>query len=234
MARLDRFAGLVPGALVGWLGAVIGVWLYGAFVGAIPPHSPVSTAVERSGEQVMQRVGQVFPAGMPAIALLPSGWTLVSGEGQGKAVAPRELERQMLQRVNRERTQRGLKALAWDGKLAEVARAHSRDMLAKRYFAHEDPQGLTVAERAHKAGVFYLVIGENLAFAPTLAIAHEGLMQSPGHRENILRPGFNRLGIGIVRVPRNSAYVPRHGGKTPPKPLRGYGDYLLVTQVFKR
>jgi uncharacterized protein YkwD len=234
LMRADMVAGLLPGLVVSWLGAVVGLWLYGAFVGPFPPNSQLSAAVQRSGEQAMGRVAHALPNGMPAIAHLPGGWTLVPGEAAGKAQAPSDLERQMLQRVNQERTKRGLKALAWDGRLADVGRAHSRDMLAKSYFAHEDPKGLTVADRARKAGVFYLVIGENLAFAPTLAIAHEGLMQSPGHRANILRPGFTRLGIGIVRVPRGSAYTPRHEGKAPPRPLRGFGDYLLVTQVFKR
>jgi uncharacterized protein YkwD len=45
--------------------------------------------------------------------------------------------------------------------------------------------------------VRFLTAGENLAFAPTVASAHEGLMQSPGHRANILRPQFARVGIGI-------------------------------------
>ncbi len=40
--------------------------------------------------------------------------------------------------------------------------------------------------------------GENIALAPTLDIAHSGLMHSPGHRANILRPEFGRLGSGIV------------------------------------
>ena len=44
----------------------------------------------------------------------------------------------------------------------------------------------------------YLSAGENLALAPTLAGAHQGLMLSPGHRANILRPQFGRLGIGIL------------------------------------
>ena len=40
--------------------------------------------------------------------------------------------------------------------------------------------------------------GENLALAQTLRIAHKGLMNSPGHRANILHKSFGRLGIGIL------------------------------------
>ena len=49
-----------------------------------------------------------------------------------------------------------------------------------------------------KAGVEFFIVGENLAFAPTLEIAHDGLMQSPGHRKNILEEEFERVGIGVI------------------------------------
>jgi uncharacterized protein YkwD len=50
----------------------------------------------------------------------------------------------------------------------------------------------------HEANVRFLTAGENLALAPTLEIAHRGLMNSPGHRANILNPDFGRVGIGIM------------------------------------
>jgi uncharacterized protein YkwD len=49
-----------------------------------------------------------------------------------------------------------------------------------------------------EAHVRYLTAGENLALAPTLQVAHNGLMNSPGHRANILHPQFGHLGIGIM------------------------------------
>jgi uncharacterized protein YkwD len=48
------------------------------------------------------------------------------------------------------------------------------------------------------ANVRFITAGENLALAPTLQIAHTGLMNSPGHRANILRREFGRVGIGIM------------------------------------
>ena len=53
----------------------------------------------------------------------------------------------------------------------------------------------------------YLSAGENLALAPTLHSAHTGLMHSPGHRANILRPQFGRLGIGILDAGRHGLMV---------------------------
>jgi uncharacterized protein YkwD len=49
-----------------------------------------------------------------------------------------------------------------------------------------------------ESNVRFLTAGENLALAQTVTVAHTGLMNSPGHRANILRPQFGRVGIGIM------------------------------------
>ena len=79
-----------------------------------------------------------------------------------------------------------------------MGRKHSSDMFARGYFAHYTPEGESPFDRMNAAGVKYVSAGENLALAPTLMLAHNGLMNSPGHRANILRPQFGRVGIGIV------------------------------------
>ena len=109
-----------------------------------------------------------------------------------------DLEAQMLVLVNKERATAGLRPLAPDPELTEVARRHSADMFARGYFAHDTPEGLDPFARMREAHVRYLTAGENLALAPTLQVAHSGLMNSPGHRANILHPQFGRLGIGIL------------------------------------
>jgi uncharacterized protein YkwD len=109
-----------------------------------------------------------------------------------------DLEQRMLDLVNSERVANGLQPLAADPELTEVARRHSADMFARGYFAHDTPEGLSPFDRMKDANVRFLVAGENLALAPTVPVAHTGLMNSPGHRANILRPQFGRLGIGIM------------------------------------
>lgn len=104
----------------------------------------------------------------------------------------------MIDLVNKERIERGLKALVFDGQLRSVARAHSGDMFKKGYFAHYSPEGLSVADRALNADIDFLVIGENLAFAPDVELAQQGLMNSEGHRANILSADFGRIGIGVM------------------------------------
>lgn len=109
-----------------------------------------------------------------------------------------DLEAQMLELINQERGKEGLAPLAADPELMEVARKHSADMFARSYFSHYTPEGKSPFDRMREDKVQFLTAGENLALAPSLQIAHRGLMNSPGHRANILRPQFGRVGIGIM------------------------------------
>jgi uncharacterized protein YkwD len=114
------------------------------------------------------------------------------------AKARGDLEMRMLQLVNQERTKKGLKPLEWDPQLLPVARAHSQDMFARGYFSHYTLEGKDPFDRMKAAGIKYYSAGENLALGPSLSICHEGLMNSPGHRANILNPTYGRVGIGIL------------------------------------
>ncbi len=108
-----------------------------------------------------------------------------------------DLEARMLVLVNEERAKKNLPPLAADNELRYVARAHSKDMFARGYFSHFTPEGKDPFDRMKQAGIKYRAAGENLALAQTLHIAHTGLMNSPGHRANILNAAFGRVGIGI-------------------------------------
>ena len=118
-----------------------------------------------------------------------------------------DLEAEMLEMINRERIKNDLPPLAPDPELTEVARRHSADMFARSYFAHNTPDGKTPFDRMKEAGVRFLAAGENLALAPTLEIAHTGLMNSPGHRANILHTRYGRVGIGIMDGGRRGLMV---------------------------
>ena len=109
-----------------------------------------------------------------------------------------DLESKMLDMVNEERIKAGLHPVKPDPELTMVARAHSQDMFARGYFSHNTPEGKDPFDRIRAAHVRFITAGENLALGRTLSICHKGLMNSPGHRANILRPAFGRLGIGIL------------------------------------
>jgi uncharacterized protein YkwD len=109
-------------------------------------------------------------------------------------------EEAMLVLINKERTSRGLGALTMNPKAREVARAYSQNMLVHGYFSHTDQNGHDPFWRMEQGGVEFFAAGENLALAPTLIQAHVGLMNSPGHRANILSPDFGTVGIGIINA----------------------------------
>lgn len=109
-----------------------------------------------------------------------------------------EAEARMLELLNGERVRAGLAALVWDDRIRPVARAHSEEMFRQRYFSHISPHTGNAADRLRRGGVPFRVAGENLAYAPTVEVAHAGLMNSPGHRANILSREFRRAGIGVV------------------------------------
>jgi uncharacterized protein YkwD len=107
-------------------------------------------------------------------------------------------ETAMLALVNQERTSRGLSALTLNPLARIAARSYSTRMFAEGYFSHLDPNGKNPFDRLHALGMTFGSAGENLALAPNLQLAHQGLMNSPGHRANILSPSFHTLGIGII------------------------------------
>lgn len=131
---------------------------------------------------------------------VPSDRVTFDGVEEGLAARPAS-ETELLRRLNEERTAAGLAPLDWCERCADVAREHSQDMYRKGYFGHVDLSGNDPFERLQAARVSYLAAGENLAIAPSVAEAHEALMTSEQHRENILRARFDEVGIGIVHGP---------------------------------
>lgn len=109
-----------------------------------------------------------------------------------------DAEAQMVALVNQERINVGLQPLTVDPRLIPVARQHSEEMFRLKYFGHQSPVTGSPFDRLAAAGIHYTRAGENLAYAQSVAVAHQGLMSSPGHRENILRPEFTRIGIGVI------------------------------------
>lgn len=219
---LNRLLGLIPGVANGLITAAI----LSALMLSIPLNEGLSERVRSSGlanrlsiyterlEKVLHPVfGDAIAQTLNLLTIQPESDERVTLPFTVPVSRPRpDVEAQMLRLVNEERVAAGLKPLAPDPELTEVARRHSSDMFARGYFAHDTPEGRDPFDRMRAADVRFLTAGENLALARSVQIAHTGLMNSPGHRANILRPGFGRVGIGIM-----------DGG------MRG----LMVTQNFR-
>ena len=206
--RVNQLFGILPGFVYGVIIAAI----LSALLLAIPLSEGLnerardSALVNRLTVYAERLEGQLRPVFGEAIARTLNLLT-VEPESNERVTLPfkveqsrprPDLEARMLELVNQERQSRGLSPLAADPELTEVARKHSADMFARGYFAHDTPEGLSPFDRMREANVRFVTAGENLALAPTIPVAHTGLMNSPGHRANILRPQFGRLGIGVM------------------------------------
>src|SRR3989338_4892182 len=131
--------------------------------------------------------------------------------------APRTMEWQMLRLLNKDSKQHRLPALFMQEDLRDVARKHSRDMARKDYFSHTNHQGKSPADRLKSARVTDAVSGENLAkiggFAHPTVRAEIGLMNSPGHRANILNEKYNCVGIGVIKSATRIYYYTQNFAK---------------------
>lgn len=129
----------------------------------------------------------------------------------------REIEMAITEAVNAQRREHGLGPLEHRDDLAAVARSYSAEMVEQDFFDHVDPSGQSVSDRVREAGITYTAVGENLygASGPVGMVDHversvSGWMDSPGHRENILREVFTQTGVG----------------------MSSDGDTVRITQVF--
>ena len=121
-------------------------------------------------------------------------------------------EAEVFNLVNRERSRARLGGLAWDDRLARLARDYSRQMAREGFFDHYDPEGRTVIDRAESARIQnWSTIGENLFvcdaheyFAQT---AIRGWMKSRTHRTNLLDRNWTATGVGIATARDGSIFI---------------------------
>jgi uncharacterized protein YkwD len=128
-----------------------------------------------------------------------------------------QLRHRALELVNKERRERGLEILSQGGMLNAAAQTHAADMLKRSYYSHVSPEGNTVMDRYIEAGGDrWQLTAENIAQChgcpspPTVERVeslHQGWMNSPPHRENILRQGLDRFGFGIIVGPDQTLYA---------------------------
>jgi uncharacterized protein YkwD len=124
------------------------------------------------------------------------------------------LEKAVLCLHNLERGQRGLSQLRWNRQLASAAERHAADMVSRHYFAHVSPGGKDHMDRIAATGYLPAVgcwtAGENLFFSTGSSTPRQLLkawMNSPAHRANILRGGWQGFGLGVVATsPHGNAH----------------------------
>ncbi|GAA0382609.1 CAP domain-containing protein [Bacillus horti] len=108
-------------------------------------------------------------------------------------------ERQIFDIINITRVWYDLDPFEWHGEAAEVARGHSSDMGVNDYFDHVSPTFGDLGDRLQRANVAYSSAGENIAWnyvdGPD---AHQGWLNSLGHRKNVMEEQFTHLGVGVI------------------------------------
>ncbi|WP_246206714.1 CAP domain-containing protein [Virgibacillus ihumii] len=109
------------------------------------------------------------------------------------------LEYQLFDLTNASRVKYDLPILTWDNDARGTARKHSLDMAENQYFSHVNLQGQSPFDRLREDSIRFTSAGENLAYGQFSSIfAHQGLMNSLGHRKNILRENYEYLGVGVA------------------------------------
>lgn len=211
-APLTRWLGVAPGLT----SAVITASYMAALVTGLPLEHPIKTSVTGSTVarpliSFTQYVGlPVDKLVTPAIKDISQLFTIqpdskemveLGFKVQNPTLSPED-EEEMLRLVNIERAKADVGPVTMDKSLRDLARAHSLDMFRRGYFSHYTPEGKDPFDRMQAYNIRYMAAGENLALAPTVDMAHTGLMNSPGHKRNILDPKYNKLGIGAYKHPR--------------------------------
>ncbi len=155
----------------------------------------------------------LFPTGETPTEATPPPGTITYLLGQEVPAGDPHLEAIMVDLVNDERIERGLKPLAVDPVLTALARLKSQDLVDNDYFAHHSPIYGSPFDMMLAAGVSFTSAAENLGTSRPGDIhrIHQGLMDSEGHRNNILSPYLTHLGIGAMAT---------------------YQGGLMVTQMF--
>lgn len=133
---------------------------------------------------------------MAASVLLAAQDSGVQPARQAQAVEP--MARGLLALANRARGAEGAGALSWDPALAAAALKHCLMMAAEGPISHRYGGEAGLAERAGEAGAHFSLIEENVALGSNATTIHEGWMNSPDHRENMLNPKVDRVGIAVV------------------------------------
>lgn len=144
--------------------------------------------------------GPVSPPLSPSSEFFIAAAAESAGNGSSGDSYDWQAERQLLDMTNAARTRAGVPPLRFDETLTRAAREHSAAMADAEEISHQLPREPSLSARLSADSSLHLDhMGENVSMAADANQSQEGLMHSPPHRENILDPGYNIIGIGVVR-----------------------------------
>ncbi|MBU5592277.1 serine protease [Clostridium sp. MSJ-4] len=127
----------------------------------------------------------------------PEATTPKTPSAQTNASTLTDSEQQMIKLLNEARSQNNLAPLEVDMQLTNVARVKAQDMIDNNYFSHNSPKYGSPFDMMKAFKINFVQAGENIAGNQSVENAENSLMNSPGHRQNILSPNYTHIGIGI-------------------------------------
>ena len=182
-------------------------------------HTPIvyaSTLENRVEQRRLARLGTAavrYTAHASKAHTLPTIYERVQARRmtrQRQVPSTPSIKSQVISGINMERAKRGIGALQYNQKLERAAQLHAQDMIDRNCFDHESPEGTRVEDRTKAAGygllsaqechcVLRIFRGENIAKGQQTvqAVIHDW-MESPSHREAMLLPHYNDVGVGIA------------------------------------
>jgi uncharacterized protein YkwD len=179
------------------------------------------TATDASGSAVLANF-PVWCGTEPPVSLV-----IQPKDEHEEIMPPAEAEQRLFELMNRDRKTAGLPAFQWDGRVAAVARKYSEEMRTTKVVAHVSPISGSVADRLAAAKIKSAVMLENVARAYGVGQAHTGLMNSPGHRANLMSSAATHVGVGVVEgdvsADHHELYVTEVFIRVPPKLDRASG-----------
>lgn len=209
--RINKILGVFPGAAKG---VVIFIFIL-TFIFALPATDNIKKAIMNSktgppliniSQKVESSLKNIFQDAVSETlnfitikqnskTKIDLGFKLSKNNLKKDAVS----ETAMFNLINKERRIKGFTSLKFDQQLTNTARQYAEEILTTGSFSHySSKDNASPAQRLDRHAVQYEITGENLALAANVQIAHNGLMNSKGHRKNILSPDFCRVGIGVI------------------------------------
>jgi uncharacterized protein YkwD len=175
----------------------------------------ISSSADNPGEEVLMNCNRLtriknlfksFALSIASVVFLQPALTLFAATPPvspadiqiGNSQALRNKAEQLFELGNQARAARGISPLQWDPALTAAALYHCTRAAAEGPLSHQYAGEAELSERAGQAGAHFSLIEENIAEGNQPAQIHQMWMNSPGHRENLLNPEVDRVGIAVV------------------------------------
>lgn len=207
-SELDKYLGVIPGilsavVLLSFIFTLIVAFPFSPFLSKSISSSKLGNPLVSNIQGLDKELNKVFGGtvndALTFFTVEPKSDEVLKLNFSTSNITPDpESESEMLTLVNQEREKAGLEPVEVNEVLIQTARKHCSDMFDRGYFSHYTPEGKSPFDRMAEDNVRFTSAGENLALAPNADLAMKGLMNSPGHRANILSESFGEVGIGVI------------------------------------